>query len=295
MPNEQNTPQQQDALQIIAETAVELSQLFPTRDEVQAIAKDLIPAELVDLDSSTGTGGDVLCRGKAEVNTQPPTSYWGKAVMALKYAATYLTGRVEIKASTGIEITPVATPGSESLTFKNTGVTSINGSTGIVTLTAGAGITGTVSGGVITITNDGVRKLTAGAGVTLSPAGGTGEVTIDTAPAETLPTGWLVANLYFADAGAGDGSKNLIGDGVGTGANAGNSVTGYVIPGGPVGGSGGSGGSGFSGTQTTYGQAYISGTNLVQNVIVWTFSNGLLQSATPSGTITIATLLSCDT
>jgi hypothetical protein len=264
MPDE-NKNQQPDVRQAIADTAAELSQLFPTRDEVKTIAENAVPAELLNMDAGVGTGGDVLCRGKAAAGSTVPMAFWGKAVMALKYLTTHLTGRVEIKASTGIEITPDATPGSESLTFKNSGLTSLNGCTGAVTLEPGKGITGTVDtvAKKITIINDSVT-----------------------------PTGYLLTNLYFIDAGS--GQKNLYADGVGSGDYYGQSVTGYLVPGGPVGGGGGGGGSGYSGTQTTYGRAYISGTNLVQDVIVWTFSNGLLQSVTPSGTNIIATLLSCD-
>jgi len=250
----------------IAETVSSLIQMFPSRDEVKTIAEDIVPAELLQLDSAAGSGGDVLLRGKAAVNSSPPTAFWGKAVMHIKAAGKYLAGKIEFKTSgAGLQITSSNTAGSESVTFKNSGLTSLNGCTGAVTLEPGKGITGTVDtvAKKITIINDSVT-----------------------------PTGYLLTNLYFIDAGS--GQKNLYADGVGSGDYYGQSVTGYLVPGGPVGGGGGGGGSGYSGTQTTYGRAYISGTNLVQDVIVWTFSNGLLQSVTPSGTNIIATLLSCD-
>lgn len=290
-PNNQKQPTATEPS--IAETVSSLMQLFPSRDEVKTIAEDAVPAELLRLDSTSGSGGDVLLRGKAAVNSSPPTAFWGKAVMALKYLTTYLTGKIEIKASTGIEITPDATAGSESLTFKNTGMTSLNGCTGAVNLLPGEGITGEVNttAKTLTITNDGVTTLASNhSGITLSAS--KGDVVVGADPKKLTPTGYLLTNLYFVDAGS--GQKNLYADGVGSGDYYGQLATGYLVPGGPVGGGGGSS-SGYSGQITMYGQAYISGTNLVQDKFTWTFNNGALASVATAGTVTIATLLSCDT
>lgn len=140
MPNDQDNqipPQQQqspDTRQIIMETVQQLTQMFPTRDEAETIAKNAVPPELVDIDKSPGNGGDVLRRGKAPVvsgyaNTAPPTAYWGKAVTALKVGSTYLTDIVEFVAGEGM----TGGPEGNSITFTNAGVTKLTaGDAGIV-------------------------------------------------------------------------------------------------------------------------------------------------------------------
>lgn len=149
-----------DARQIIMETVQQLTQMFPTRDEAETIAKNAVPPELVDIDRSPGNGGDVLRRGKAPVvsgyaNTAPPTAYWGKAVTALKV-------------------------GSDNLA-------------GIVELAEGEGITGKVEGNKIIFINAGVTKLTGSTGISVSPSTGVGEVTLEINPiARIAPTSGYV-------------------------------------------------------------------------------------------------------
>ncbi|MCK9518209.1 MAG: hypothetical protein M0R74_04135 [Dehalococcoidia bacterium] len=164
MPNEQDIhipqpKQAPDARQIIMETVQQLTQMFPTRDEAETIAKNAVPSELVDIDRSPGNGGDVLRRGKAPVvsgyaNTAPPAAYWGKAVTALKVGGTYLTDIVEFL--------------------------------------AGEGMTGGLEGNTITFTNAGVTKLTAGdAGIVFNKD--TGEISATTNPiARIAPTSGYV-------------------------------------------------------------------------------------------------------
>ncbi len=165
MPNEQDIhiPQPKQATgarQIIMGTVQQLTQMFPTRDEAETIAKNAVPPELVDIDKSPGNGGDVLRRGKAPVvsgyaNTAPPAAYWGKAVTALKVGGTYLTDIVEF--------------------------------------VAGKGMTGSVDGNKITFINAGVTKLTGSAGITVSPSTGIGEVTLAINPiARIAPTSGYV-------------------------------------------------------------------------------------------------------
>lgn len=93
----------------------------------------------------------------------------------------------------GINIT--TTPGSDTVTFANTGVNdvvagnagiSVSGTTtrtisnaGVLKNIGGTGITVSGDGtGDVTITNSGVTKLVAGSGVILSPLSGLGEVTV---------------------------------------------------------------------------------------------------------------------
>jgi len=208
MPNEQDIhipqpKQAPDARQIIMETVQQLTQMFPTRDEAETIAKNAVPSELVDIDRSPGNGGDVLRRGKAPVvsdyaNTAPPAAYWGKAVTALKVGDTYLTDIVEF--------------------------------------VAGKGMTGDLEENTITFTNAGVTKLTGSAGITVSPSTEIGEFTLAINPiARIAPTSGYV--LTYVEVLASDESGTTLRF---TGKNA-DGVEGYadIVIG--AGGSGASG------------------------------------------------------
>ena len=166
MPNEQDIhipqpKQAPDARQIIMETVQQLTQMFPTRDEAETIAKNAVPPELVDIDRSPGNGGDVLRRGKAPVvsgyaNTAPPAAYWGKAVTALKVGGTYLTDIVEFVAGEGM----TGGPEGNSITFTNAGVTK---------LTAGdAGIVFNKDTGEISVTTNPIARIAPTSGYVLT-------------------------------------------------------------------------------------------------------------------------------
>ena len=85
------------------------------------------------------------------------------------------TGSISLSAGTGISIS--------GLTISNSGVTSLQSETGALSLTAGTGIG--ISG--LTISNDGVTSLTAGTGISLS--GSTGGVTITNTGITSLTAG----------------------------------------------------------------------------------------------------------
>ena len=85
------------------------------------------------------------------------------------------TGSISLSAGTGISIS--------GLTISNAGVTSLQSETGALSLTAGTGIG--ISG--LTISNDGVTSLTAGTGISLS--GSTGGVTITNSGITSLTAG----------------------------------------------------------------------------------------------------------
>lgn len=243
-----------DARQIIMETVQQLTQMFPTRDEAETIAKNAVPPELVDIDRSPGNGGDVLRRGKAPVvsgyaNTAPPTAYWGKAVTALKVGNDNLAGIVELAESEGI--------------------------------------TGKVEGNKITFINTGVTKLTGSTGISVSPSTGVGEVTLAINPiARIAPTSGYV--LTYVQVIASDESGTTLRF---TGKNAAGVESSADI----VIGTGGSGGTGLSESVTVYGQVRVFGSSLVQDTWTYVYTNGLLQSITAGSTVTIGSLLACDT
>jgi hypothetical protein len=115
--------------------------------------------------------------------------------------------------NSGILLT--TTPGTDTLTISNSGVTQLTGTigqigvsgdgTGSVTLTnlGVTQLTGTVgqigvsnSGtGSVTLTNLGVTRLVASTGINISPIGGTGEVTIT----NSLPAGPTFRNIAVAN------------------------------------------------------------------------------------------------
>lgn len=230
-----------DARQIIMETVQQLTQMFPTRDEAETIAKNAVPPELVDIDRSPGNGGDVLRRGKAPVvsgyaNTAPPTAYWGKAVTALKAIG----------------------ENGESSTL-----------TDIVELEAGDGMTGKVEENKIIFINAGVTKLTAGDdGIVFDKD--TGEISVMTNPiARIAPTSGYV--LTYVEVIASDESGTTLRF---TGKNAAG-VEAYADI---VIGAGGSGASGYNGVAYSY-QIRTTSTQLVQDKWQWTYVNGILQGA----------------
>ena len=85
------------------------------------------------------------------------------------------TGSISLSAGTGISIS--------GLTISNAGVTSLQSETGALSLTAGTGIS--ISG--LTITNTGITSLTAGNGISVS--GSTGGVTITNTGITSLTAG----------------------------------------------------------------------------------------------------------
>lgn len=315
MTNENNNQQPPDAQPSITDTVASLIQMFPTRDEVEAIARDSVPLELANMDSVAGDGGDVLTRGKAagidsadgNVNFASPTAFWGKAVMSIKHIVgtitTYLTGSIEFKSSTGIELTPVDTAGSESLTIKNTGVTSVTAAgvklTGGVTLTAeaGPGINGEVDEQhkTITLKNTGVITIapaTGEKGITFTNDG-KGNITVNTDPMARLPTGALLTGLEFKSAGV--GLVNLYASGRGTGAWASpDPIQDYPVPGGPVGSGGGTSTSDVNGTATRVCGVEIQASYLVFAMEVDTYVNGIVTDISAQTYVSIP-LLSCDT
>ncbi len=108
------------------------------------------------------------------------------------------TGAISLTAGTGI--------GISGLTVNNTGVLSVQGSTGAISLVAGTGIS--ISG--LTIANIGVTSLTAGTGITIS--GSTGAVTISaSAPSFTGGNGITISGSTIEMSGSYSGNFDLSG------------------------------------------------------------------------------------
>jgi hypothetical protein len=95
-----------EVARIIAEVVASLSKRFITHADATRIAEGVVPSELLNMDKVTGTGGDILTRGKSGVGSSGgPTAFWGKAVTALNGVA----GAASITADTGVVITPDTT------------------------------------------------------------------------------------------------------------------------------------------------------------------------------------------
>ena len=106
------------------------------------------------------------------------------------------TGKLSLAAGTGISISGltisnsglisasagdgISVSGTDPLTITNSGVLSLQGDTGALSLVAGTGIG--ISG--LTITNDGVTSLTAGTGISLS--GSSGDITVKVNTGDSL-------------------------------------------------------------------------------------------------------------